>query len=696
MKDIEVKIKVNTGGAEKSIEDLTKDVQDLKKETKEVGDKGSKDVDKLGTASKKSSGLVNTLKNGFKGLGTAIKATGIGLIVAGVASLTVAASKNQKVMNAVSKVFNTISIVTSDIVTALINTVENVNKATGGFEKLGAVLGGAITIGLNTVQNGFLAIKAVVLGAQLAWEQSFLGGNDQAKILELQTSLTEVGKTIKDNITANIEAGKTIVANVGGAINEIVAIGTTAAEELSKVDLESARVRAEQMVTLKNNAQLAAAEQGKLAAKYEQEAEIQRQIRDNTTLSFKERSAASKKLEKILAKQEKALIAQADAQVAYAESQVGVNDNIENQVALTEALTNRQSVLSDITGKLSEQKTSDVGVTKEQTDAYNAQAESINKTLIESKRFNAEQLTDKIASLEALKVVQDEEQAIEEARLQRIIDNANAGTEAKIQAEIALRDKREEFRQADIQLEEQTKEEKLNKALLDTEKEEEDFLLERERLAERRRILNEDETLSAREKADKIREVNEAELVLDQKKFENKVAITNGIIGLFGAESAAGKAALIAKQILAAQELIMDIKQLSFKSTKAVAEASLANATGAAKTAAVGFPQNIPLIIGYAAQAVGIFSAIKGAVSKTKALGANVTGTSGLNSASSSPQPVQARESNFNIVGQSETNQLADVLGRREDTTVKAFVVSSELEAVASRNKEVEAESSLG
>jgi hypothetical protein len=696
MKDIEVKIKVNTGGAEKSIEDLTKDVQDLKKETKEVGDKGSKDVDKLGTASKKSSGLVNTLKNGFKGLGTAIKATGIGLIVAGVASLTVAASKNQKVMNAVSKVFNTISIVTSDIVTALINTVENVNKATGGFEKLGAVLGGAITIGLNTVQNGFLAIKAVVLGAQLAWEQSFLGGNDQAKILELQTSLTEVGKTIKDNITANIEAGKTIVANVGGAINEIVAIGTTAAEELSKVDLESARVRAEQMVTLKNNAQLAAAEQGKLAAKYEQEAEIQRQIRDNTTLSFKERSAASKKLEKILAKQEKALIAQADAQVAYAESQVGVNDNIENQVALTEALTNRQSVLSDITGKLSEQKTSDVGVTKEQTDAYNAQAESINKTLIESKRFNAEQLTDKIASLEALKVVQDEEQAIEEARLQRIIDNANAGTEAKIQAEIALRDKREEFRQADIQLEEQTKEEKLNKALLDTEKEEEDFLLERERLAERRRILNEDETLSSREKADKLREVSEAELALDQKKFENKVAITNGIIGLFGAESAAGKAALIAKQILQAKELIMDIKQLSFKSTKAVAEASLANATGAAKTAAVGFPQNIPLIIGYAAQAVGIFSAIKGAVSKTKSLGANVTGTSGLNGASSSPQPVQARESSFNIVGQSETNQLADVLGRREDTTVKAFVVSSELEAVASRNKEVEAESSLG
>ena len=47
-------------------------------------------------------------------------------------------------------------------------------------------------------------------------------------------------------------------------------------------------------------------------------------------------------------------------------------------------------------------------------------------------------------------------------------------------------------------------------------------------------------------------------------------------------------------------------------------EATVATATGAAKTAAVGFPQNIPLLIGYALQAAGIIGAITSAVRGAK------------------------------------------------------------------------------
>ena len=83
---------------------------------------------------------------------------------------------------------------------------------------------------------------------------------------------------------------------------------------------------------------------------------------------------------------------------------------------------------------------------------------------------------------------------------------------------------------------------------------------------------------------------------------------------MFGAETAVGKAALLAKQAIAAQELIMEVsKTITF--AQAAARSTVAVAEGTAQTAKVGFPQNIPLLIGYAAQAAGIIMAIKSAVS---------------------------------------------------------------------------------
>ena len=52
-------------------------------------------------------------------------------------------------------------------------------------------------------------------------------------------------------------------------------------------------------------------------------------------------------------------------------------------------------------------------------------------------------------------------------------------------------------------------------------------------------------------------------------------------------------------------------------------------AQGTAETGKVGFPQNIPLLIAYALQAVGIISAIKGAVGKTKKVASTLGAGSG-------------------------------------------------------------------
>jgi|DEB0MinimDraft_10_1074344.scaffolds.fasta_scaffold11940_2 hypothetical protein len=141
--------------------------------------------------------------------------------------------------------------------------------------------------------------------------------------------------------------------------------------------------------------------------------------------------------------------------------------------------------------------------------------------------------------------------------------------------------------------------------------------------------LAEDEKLA--EEAEKKKEERAADLQaeadLEQKKLEIKKQSLQTLSELFGQETALGKAALIAKQAILVKELLAETKGLTFKAKNAATEATIdgakagsAIAAGSAETAKVGFPQNIPLLIGYAAQAVGIISAVKGAVSKTKSI----------------------------------------------------------------------------
>ena len=101
----------------------------------------------------------------------------------------------------------------------------------------------------------------------------------------------------------------------------------------------------------------------------------------------------------------------------------------------------------------------------------------------------------------------------------------------------------------------------------------------------------------------------------------------DNVIAIAGAESKIGRAALIAKQILLAKELIAEAKATITFSTLKASEATVATATGAAKTAAVGFPANIPLLIAYAVQAAGIIAAVVTAVRGAKRAGKGVGGS---------------------------------------------------------------------
>jgi len=118
-KEIIVDLKVESGAAQKDIDKFNKSL-----------DKTETGIEDVGKAGKKSEKGLGSLSKGFKGLGTAFKAAGIGLVVSLFASLAAALSKNQKVMDQVAIVTGTISQVFTEIGNVLVTVYENVSSST--------------------------------------------------------------------------------------------------------------------------------------------------------------------------------------------------------------------------------------------------------------------------------------------------------------------------------------------------------------------------------------------------------------------------------------------------------------------------------------------------------------------------------------------------------------------------------------
>ena len=181
------------------------------------------------------------------------------------------------------------------------------------------------------------------------------------------------------------------------------------------------------------------------------------------------------------------------------------------------------------------------------------------------------------------------------------------------------------------------------------------------------------EDLLQREKI-KSQEAYTQAVIENQMKLDAARANSlDNMIMLAGAETKVGRGLLIAKQILAAKELIMEAKKtITFASLKA-SEATVATATGAAKTAAIGFPQNIPLLIAYGIQAAGIIAAVVSAVRGAKAAGKGVGGSTTIPSAPRIPGGRGAAPSTASV-------QNADAIQQIDSQPcVQAYVVSGDV-----------------
>jgi len=442
-----INISAKTEEALKDIKNLFSTMVDAEKEAQKQAEKTGEAIVDIGKSSKNTEKQVKGISKRFKGLGIAIKAAGIGLLISAMASVKEIFSQNQRVVDTFSTVFETLSIVVNQVVDAFINTYDAVAKSSENFNGLGKVLSGILTIGLTPLKTGFYAIKLAIQEAQLFWEKSFFGGNDADKIKELNSGIADTRIELIKIADDAINAGKDIYNNIGDAVGEVANIGKIATEELSKVSVKAAYETAKTNVALKNSAEIAAAQQSRLVEQYDRQAEQLRQIRDEERNSIEVRKKANDDLLLKLQEQETAMLKQADLQIAAAQAEKNKSNTIENQVALIDALANREGVLSQIEGLRSEQKANDLALDREQNELTKAKLESESLLSIERKRFDAEQIESKLQSLEALKLIDEEERNIEIARLQLLIDNTQQGTQAKIDAEIALNEFKEQSRQ---------------------------------------------------------------------------------------------------------------------------------------------------------------------------------------------------------------------------------------------------------
>jgi hypothetical protein len=433
-KTINIDIENNADEAAKDFEKLSDSVGGVDKQ-----------VEDLNKNAKGSVSGFKKMSSAAKGLGTAFKAAGIGLVVAGLAALKSSFESNQSTANKFAEIMETIGIVFSQTVGAIIDAVNATSKATGGFKSLGKVMGGIIDIALAPFQLAFYGIKLGILELQLAWEKSVFGSGDVSTINRLNKSLKETRQDIKDVGVGVLEAGAAIIDNLGGAVDEIAMLTTSAIEEVKDVSIKAANEQAKQLVEARNNAAIAAAEQARLVEIYDRQAEQQRQIRDEERNSITERIAANEKLGEVLEKQEKAMLAQANMQVQAAKLEFERNKTTETRVALTEALANREGVLAQVEGLRSEQKANDLALDREIIELTNLQSESEATLAIERKKATNELLDDQDKVLQGKLDILEEEREIELARLQLVIDSANEGTLAKLEAEIEYNTKKQEL-----------------------------------------------------------------------------------------------------------------------------------------------------------------------------------------------------------------------------------------------------------
>ena len=618
--------------------DVDTNADDAAKDFGKLADniEGSTDkVKELNAAVKKADSATDGATGGFKkiglavkGLGTALKAAGIGLIIGALAGLKSAFESNGETARGFSVIMETLSILFNQTVGAIMNAVRAASAATGGFNALGKVMGGLLNLALTPLKAAFFGLKLGLQELQLAWEKSFFGDKDPETIKQLRKNIKATQNDLKEIGEDAIKSGKDIYNNFGEAVGEVVTLGIKGVEEIGKISVKAAYEQAGALVDARNAAAIAAAQQGRLVEMYDRQAESIRQIRDEERNSIDERKKANNELLDVLNKQEKAMLAQADLQIKAAQLEYNKNKNTETQVALTEALANREGVLAQIQGLRSEQLANDLALQREADELLKARTESEITLAIEREKASAEFITNEEKKLEKLIEIANSERELQLARLQEQIDTYKEGTQARLDAEIEYNTQKQALDIQQAQLEDQLRKEQERK---------DDEMLKKD--------------------LEDIKIVNEQKVAMAQ----DSLALISSITELFGQRNE--RQAKIAFNIDKAAKIA--------SSTIATIEGTIEAWKTAQKSPITAVMPAYPAIQASLTAAFGAAGIAK--ISAAKFGGGG--GTSAVTPSASSGVGGGVQAPSFNVVGNSGMNQLAQI----QQTPMQAYVVSGDV-----------------
>ena len=664
---IELELKNDIKKATKNVEELNEKVEDVDDSVKDV----AKSTKSLESATK-------SLAKGFSGVGLAIKAMGIGLILKGVEMLTDAFMRNQKIVDAVSTIFETIAITLNQVTNIIVDNIDKVSKSSKGFEGISNVIKGALTLALTPLKLALFGIGLAISEVQLLWEESFFGDGDPKQIKKLTERITYFKDGIKETGKDAVDAGKKIVLNFGKAVGEVSQVVAGSVEGIQKINIKGNYAQAKALVNIRNSAQLAVAQQQGLVEQYDREAELKRQIRDDESKSITERKKANTELGVILEKQKDAMSKLADLQIAAASAEVKSLDNQANRVALQEAINNKKGVEAQITGLMSEQKVNAVALTKEELELQKSLNEGKVEAINAQEQFNADSIKNDQARLAAQKKALEDQKTRELERLQLVIDSANAGTQAKVDAEKEYLAKKVELDNAikakDIEIKDEAinREYAKNELILNNEKS--TFAARLEALDSEAAIIKAKEYATETERTQALKENTDKRLAIEKLAYEGKRQVlsqTASLLGDFsnmlGQETAEGKALAVAQATINAYLGISEV----WKAPNPYPE-PWGTATKIASTIAVGSAalQNVD-----------------------KILSVQVPGGGGGGGAA--PTMPTAAAPSFNVVGTSGANQIAQTLGK-EQPVVRAYVVSQDVTTQQALDRNIVKSASLG
>ena len=606
MKEVTYQVNVDTKNAVKGVDNLN---ESLETTNEEVG------------GLKKSSKAFATLKKGAKGvaggfrmMGTALKAAGIGLVLTAFAALKTLFEENQKVVDAFNIAFESLSLAFSDFFNYISKNVETIS---GYFKKIfDDPLESVKALGNAIKENIIERVKSAleVFGYLGKAMQKLFAGDFKGAVDEVKNAGTE----FVDVLTG--------VDNSVEKATEVVNKGVTALTEYTKSTYDQAKANVE----LKKSAELAAVANQGLIEKYDRQAEQQRQIRDDERKSIEERKKANDELGLILEKQEKAMLANAQISLKAAQAELKKDkNNIEFKKRVMEAENELAAVRATVTGFRSEQQTNEAALEKEGLELINSRLESEANLSIERKRFNAEQIEDERERLLELQRIDDEEAETGRERLTNEIELYKEGTQARVDAEIALA----EF------------EEKIYQQKVTRDKE-----------------INDLKVKNTKEANDKIK-ANEEQL--QEAKFQlasSALSSIASIANLFAQQNEANakKAFNISKAV--------GIAQTGINTAQAIMKAA-AETTDFTPPQALRVANMVAMGVAGAVQIAGI------AAQKFQPSGGGAGGVTTPSVSTGATSATQAPS--FNVVGQSGFNQIAGALGQQPPT--QAFVVAGDV-----------------